>query len=637
LSHLLCLLLSILLTAAFIKGAGQQRSAEADNGTIQGIVTRSGNAEPISGVRIRLSGGPLDPTALRQLLNFFAASGVVVNLPANGLPDDKFLQTLTDAAAARGLSMTSLEARTAMLAFRSTNDSRYTATSDRDGRFTIKNVMPGRYTVQADREGYFGATSDSSTPSTATATVTAIAGKTADVAVSLSPGATISGRISANGESQFNTNVQAFSITYESGFQILQSRASKTTDDRGEYRLFFLPPGEYLVAVVPRQNPRPTIAAPGTASSSTGEQQVRTFYPNTVDAAAATPLVVRGGEEISGIDIAIRTESTYRISGEIRTSVPATAPTQLATPSLSATVGFVLHDPNTPDDSGGTSVGNVTLRPSGGGFSAPFEVSGVLPGFYDWRASVNESMPDGTVQPATGIVPFEVRNQDITGIVLDIHPTVQVTGTVTVDGHAPGNNSARVSLQVEGGSAKRPGYQTLAARVVTANSQDGSFTIPGVGIGRFRVMIGEGLAPDLYVEDVRQGPASVFDSGFDVGVEPPAGLHVLLRSGAGRIEGVVEDATKKPIVGVSVVLIPSEPRRQNRTLYRTATSDASGRYTIGGVTPGLYKLFAWPNIPSGAYFNSRFLDPYEEKGKTVNVGASSTMTVDLSAIPRNNP
>ena len=46
-----------------------------------------------------------------------------------------------------------------------------------------------------------------------------------------------------------NVNVAAHAITYENGRIYPQLASSQTTDDRGEYRMFWLPPGDYVVVV----------------------------------------------------------------------------------------------------------------------------------------------------------------------------------------------------------------------------------------------------------------------------------------------------------------------------------------------------------------------------------------------------
>jgi hypothetical protein len=467
------------------------------------------------------------------------------------------------------------------------------------------------------------------------------AGGNTAVSISLIAGATISGKVVIDGVPQIGANVQAFSITYQNGYQVMQPVVSKATDDRGNYRLFFLPPGEYLVAALPRQAGRPTLVTAGTADASNPMQLVRTFYPGTADSASALPLRTRGSEEIPGIDVAIRTEKTYKVSGRVINYIPLSAlqgqvnslgrGTAPPNPIVSADVAFALHDPDVPDDLGGRTIGQIQLRPSGNSFSADFEVSGVLPGSYDWRASVYEIPADGVLQPSTAIIPIEVRGGDVTGLVLELHQTVSVTGAVTIDGSAPSRAPVKVWLQVEGASAKRPGYQQIASRIVTVDAQTGNFTIPGIQMGRFRLMLGSGLSPDLYIEDVRQAGQSVFDAGFVIAHDSPSPIQVSLRSGAGTVEGAVLDASKKPVSGATVALIPPAASRQNRARYQTATSDASGRFLIRNVIPGDYKVFAWPDVAGGAYFNARFLSRHEERGRAVHVGQSSTTTVDISA------
>jgi hypothetical protein len=44
---------------------------------------------------------------------------------------------------------------------------------------------------------------------------------------------------------------------------------------------------------------------------------------------------------------------------------------------------------------------------------------------------------------------------------------------------------------------------------------------------------------------------------------------------------------------VLVALVPAPARRNNPALYRTATTDDKGHFTLRGVAPGDYTAFAW--------------------------------------------
>ena len=78
-----------------------QRPAAA-SGTIQGTVTKSESGEPLAGARISLAGGAAGAQAMQNLLAFAATQGVVVPAPQPGTTDEQILQSLLDAAIARG-------------------------------------------------------------------------------------------------------------------------------------------------------------------------------------------------------------------------------------------------------------------------------------------------------------------------------------------------------------------------------------------------------------------------------------------------------------------------------------------------------------------------------------------------------
>jgi hypothetical protein len=623
----ICTLLAVVMSVSKLSAQTLQ-GRDVATGIVEGIVTRTGTADPIANAKVSLGGGPFDPAALKQLLAVFMARGVTVSPPSNAQAEERFLQTLTDSAAARGVSTLNPDIRSALEQFKAANDARFAAVSDKSGHFTIQNVLPGRYTITVKRDGFFEDTSDQAFA----IPVIISAGQRATSNLSMLSGATIAGRVTdSDGQPLANTTVQALSVIYQNGFPVLQASITKTTDDRGEYRLFWLPDGEYLIAAV-----KPSETTPGIISPSSGTNDTRTFYPGTANVSTAIPLVVQGGSQLSGVDIGVRPVETFRLSGEIRCimpEIPAGQPNTLQT-ILTASLMLAARDPGVPEEGGPTALANVILRRSGNQFVGAFQISGILPGTYDLRVSTNDFSSDGGAQGllAFAAIPIDINNQDLTGLSLDIYPNVRVKGIVTVDGRAPGQTPVRVALQVDGSASKRPSYQGLAKRPVLANDQDGSFVIPGVASGRFRVQPGPGLPADFYIADVLQG-VSVFDTGFEVGKAPVETLHVLVKSGAGSLEGVVRNANGKPVSGATVVMVPPAARRQNHALYRTGISDASGHFKIDSAAPGDYDLFAWQNMPDGAYFNSRFVSRFQDRARAVNIRESSKANVDLTAIP----
>jgi hypothetical protein len=80
------------------------------------------------------------------------------------------------------------------------------------------------------------------------------------------------------------------------------------------------------------------------------------------------------------------------------------------------------------------------------------------------------------------------------------------------------------------------------------------------------------------------------------------------------------------------VLVPDPPDRKRSVLYRVIPSEANGAFSITGVAPGKYKLFAWRQLDTEAYENPEFLAPYEARGKAVIVTPGSVQAVDLAVI-----
>jgi hypothetical protein len=301
----------------------------------------------------------------------------------------------------------------------------------------------------------------------------------------------------------------------------------------------------------------------------------------------------------------------------------------LGAPGVNAAVLMLVNRDAAAPDEGMRQVGTVPLLPTNG----QFEIANILPGNYDLFARVPDPSAQASGAPpvAWGRARLDVRDMDLSNVAIVVPPSSEVKGSVT----APGGRippSIRVQLLPADAAIKVPAYQLLFTRSAVV-SAEGAFSIPVVPEGHFRIATVGGLPQDMYLADVRQNAASVFDSGFEVNTRNTSPVEVILGAGAGTVNGIVQDGPTKVVPGATVVLVPEARRRSNGALYVVGTSDASGRFTLRGVAPGDYKVFAWESISAFAYQNSRFIAKHEERGKTVTVGQSGTATVELTVIP----
>lgn len=190
------------------------------------------------------------------------------------------------------------------------------ARTDRDGRFVVPGLPVGRYRIVVERDGYVRAVSIATIDSAA-ATMTAIG---------LTPTGVITGRVA---DAQGNPVSRAF-VRAASGKVSYEGQ----TNDLGEYRIFDLPPGHYVVNAAPYLAPRieatmlirptpPSPYAPGEGQAMlplmrmlqagdyidpialAREVYVPVYYPGTTDAAGATALDLKAGATISGVDMIV--------------------------------------------------------------------------------------------------------------------------------------------------------------------------------------------------------------------------------------------------------------------------------------------------------------------------------------------
>jgi hypothetical protein len=129
----------------------------------------------------------------------------------------------------------------------------------------------------------------------------------------------------------------------------------------------------------------------------------------------------------------------------------------------------------------------------------------------------------------------------------------------------------------------------------------------------------------FYVKAATWGATDVLEKGLSIVGEAPAALDVVLSPNTGQVDGTVTD-DDKPAIGATVVLVPLSKRFD---LYQQGATDQYGHFTIRGVAPGSYQIYAWDSIDYGAWQDPDFLAVYRDQAKAVTVDEKSRVTQDL--------
>lgn len=482
--------------------------------------------------------------------------------------------------------------------------SRLRTTSDAQGRFFFDNVPLGKYSVQASREGYF--THPLGTPlPTPVASIAVDSSRVQQIVIDLMPGATIGGRVTdPQGRPLQGVQVSAMKLQYDEGRPAFSAGSlPRTTDDRGEFRLFWFAPGEYYIR----------------AEYPNGQNSLarKSYYPGTVDSNMAIPLTVRGGESLEGMNFNIPAASSVRISGQVVLEEQGPASGVIRT-------FFLLPQDGRPAEVYPLEFTNTTVPPLGQATSAfSLDLRGVPPGLYDLAPFYMDSR--STYH--SGRTRIEVGSEDIENLTAVITPNVEVKGRFIVEGNASFQKWNAFQLQLRAKDAAVPLMSRSSLATVDAS---GGFVIPNVFEGRYQVYLGAStgsIPPDLYISAIRQGALDIRDEGTIEARSSMLPLEIVISSGAGVIQGTVDAAGGAIPPHADVVLVPQPSRRGNVMFYDRTIPDDKGQFKFQGIPPGEYKVFAFEQLADSAEQNAAFIARYETLGQPVTVNSKSTTEI----------
>jgi len=585
-------------------------------GFVRGTVVHAGTSEPVPNVQITLATETVDPAAFEVLRVALQNAGTFVGNPNSANGDLGVLQGITDGAISMGVSPLSGELLAPMNNYRE-QTAKFKTMTNSSGQFTIADVPPGPYTIRAARDGYFGETAS---------TIRVLPGPPTDVSFSLLRGTTISGRIRGeDGNFVAGATVSALQVRYFNGGDPLLAPALTTkTNFRGEYRLFWLTPGEYVISAKEdpefyTEPPLPNSGVPGLRIRiADPESAAPTYFPDASDVTRSTPVVVKAGENIEGIDVQLRPVRKVHVSGMLR--LPSISNVPGTSPRYQSMVVLVPRDRSNPSLSPVFTMTGVEEGRTQFDAVAP-------PGSYDLTASVQVSMAAQLIGTYYGYASVDVTDRDI-NVSVTMEPEAKTNVTLTIDGASPARALLpRISMSLLADSGPFAlGVQRIQ---LDSNGSASTTTQPGVLL-RPEV---SGLPPDVYVSELRKNGVNVSGPGITLDADSASAIQIVAKTGGGIVQGIARNIAGTPLRAVSVALVPSEPHRQNKMLFKEVKTDLKGQFSITGIAPGDYKLFVWEKAAGSAFMNARYLSQYESAGVPITVSIGLTATKDLIAIP----
>ena len=578
-------------------------------------------------------------------------SGRVLDAPAEGRPVRRAIVTLGGAAIPAGRS----------------------AITDDDGRFAFAGLPAGDYTVKASRPAFLETAFGASRPGRPGTPISLAAGQRAtEVTVVLPRGSAIEGLLrDTAGDPAPGMRVEAIRLSRNAQGERGERAGVAFTDDRGVYRLYGLPAGDYVLVATPSvvvgglgeigapsdaeidavfaalnrragglapplppAAPAPRSDAPTQPPARRGYSTPATYYPGTVSSGEAVRLTLGAHDERAGVDFAMKLSNAATVSGSIVSTGGQPLPQVM--------VQIRAFGPELPVFGGSISGGPSVTHNRGEG---TFRIANVPPGRYRVVArSLGAPGSPTTTISAGGAVPqpgadgspvlwaeadIQVTGDDLGGVTLTLQPAPRVSGRMAFQSAAKPPAASGVRVQLDPVSLPGEPSNGLTAALTAQVRADGTFEFAAVIPGAYR-MTAAGPA-GWWARSAELASRDLLDELVVVRAESLAGVTLTLSDRRPSVSGTLSTTTGRPASGYFVVAFPADRaawRSPSRRIISTRPA-TSGAFELTDLPPGEYRVAVLTDLDAADLGDPAFLETLTGAAVTIVLGEGERRTQDL--------
>jgi protocatechuate 3,4-dioxygenase beta subunit len=461
--------------------------------------------------------------------------------------------------------------------------------TDEGGRYEFASLAAEDYRVTAGKSGYLVTEYGQRRAFERGTPITLADGGTLEkIDITLPSSGAIMGRISdENGEPVEGAMVQLFQMRFADGRRQLVAVpgvAVRTSNDLGRYRLFGIPPGEYVVSAATNLTVSRNVidGVPG---------QAPVYAPGTPNAAEARTVNVDLSQEVSDVDVVFLPIPTARIAGSVVDSTGAPLRSN-GTFTLSATQrsGALAPAPM-----------RGTIRRDGA-----FEIKNVAPG--DYVLHVSGQRPRDETEGEFAAQFITVSGRDIDHLQVRTSAGSRLAGRVRFEGlpaSAPGAElaklNARLSVEVTAlpVDLDRSALRGSFARHRT-NPTEGMFDLRGLTGPRLIRLTREPAGWALKAVLVNGTDVTDTPLSFGTQAESLEDVEIVLSQRIAEVSGRLVDSRGQPATGYVAAFATDRDRWGLWSRFvKFGRSLPDGSFTIAGLPAGDYHVVAVDRLLEG--------------------------------------